>query len=123
MALTTVIRIIGAIIAIQGAVFMARPQWVKGVFNFVSRGRLLYIPAILKGALGVVFLVAALECTWPLVIIVLGILFCMSGVCAFVIKLEKLKAMLQWWCARSETALRLLLALNIIIGGIILFAA
>ena len=123
MGITNVIKIIGAIIAIQGAILLAYPQWFKGILTFFLRGRLLYIPAALKAAIGVFFLIAARECEWTRIVIVLGLLFCMSGVAAFVMKLEKLKAMLQWWKGRSLTTVRILVIANIAIGGLIIFAA
>ncbi|MCK4958260.1 MAG: hypothetical protein KAT00_02650 [Planctomycetes bacterium] len=123
MGITNVIKIIGAIIAIQGAVLLAYPQWFKGALGFFLRGRLLYIPAVLKAGVGIFFLIAARECEWTRIVIVMGLLFCISGVAAFIIKLEKLKGMLQWWKDRSLTTVRVLVIANIAIGGLIIFAA
>ena len=118
-----IILIIGAMIGVEGIGLLVKPGIYPGMLEFLAKGKLIYGAAVLKIVFGVVFLMLALHCTVPWIIIVFGLLTCLAGVLMFVIKLDKLKACFNWGRRRSQTTFRLLGVIALAIGGIIIYAA
>ena len=117
-----VIWIIGALIVIEAAIIIVRPDIYKKFIKFLTRGRMLYIPAVVAVVVGIVFLIYARECSIPWIIIVFGLIAAIKGVAIFLVKGETLKETLNWLHERSNMTLRLLGILALAIGALILYA-
>ena len=117
-----VILVIGILIGLCGVVALIRPDFYRKALKFFMHGKLVYIAAGLRIVLGVVFLISALSCSIPWIIIIFGILFLAAGITMFAVKLEKLKNMLDWFGQRSPLAIRLFAVIALVIAGIILYA-
>ena len=97
-----VVWIIGALIVLEAAVLVVRPDIYKKFIKFFTRGRMLYIPAAVAIVVGIVFLIFARECSIPWLIIVFGLIAAIKGVSIFVVKLDTLKETLNWLSERSK---------------------
>ena len=117
-----VVWIIGALIVLEAAVLVVRPDMYKKFVKFLTRDKLLYIPAAVAIVVGIVFLIFARECSIPWLIIVFGLIAAIKGVSIFVVKLDTLKETLNWLSERSNLSLRLLGILALVIGALILYA-
>lgn len=117
------IRILGILIIIEGILFALKPELMRTVIVFFSRGRRLYIAGILRAAVAVIFLVASSQCKIPLVIMILGILFLISGFLVFTLGLERQKAYLNWWREKSPTVLRLAALIALLLGAVVVYSA
>ena len=117
-----VVWIIGALIVLEAAVLVVRPDMYKKFVKFLTRDKLLYRPAAVAIVVGIVFLIFARECSIPWVIIVFGLIAAIKGVSIFVVKLDTLKETLNWLSERSNLSLRLLGILALVIGALILYA-
>ena len=118
-----VILVIGILVVLEGIMFMVRPDWLKKTMQFFLKGKMLYIGAVLRIVLGVVFLVSATSCPQMWVVIALGILFCGAGIGMFLIKLDKLKGLVNWFLQRSLITLRLMMIAAVALGGLIIWTA
>ena len=118
-----VILIIGILIILEGVVLLLKPDWIKKVIRFFAKGKALYLAALLRLILGVLFLVSARECDKPWIAIAFGILLLLAGISMFIIKLDKMKAYLGWWYERSLITIRLLSLAAFAIGAIIIYAS
>ena len=120
--LISVISVIGALIVLEGVVFLIKPQLLKPLLKFFAKGKNIYIPAVLRVIFGVVFIYFAQNLRVWWMILIIGILLCAAGVAMFMVKIDKLKAMLGWWEQRSLITLRLMAVVAMIVGGIIFYA-
>ena len=119
----TFIFIVGLVILLLGVAILIKPQVSKKLFHFIAKGKRIYLVGILRIALGVLFLIGALSCSIPWLIILFGILSCASGLTIFAMKIEKLKAILNWFDQKSLSFIRLIAILAMLIGALIAYAA
>ena len=119
----TFIFIVGLIILLLGVAILIKPLLTKKIFHFIAKGRRIYLVGILRIVLGVLFLIGALNCDIPWLIILVGILSCASGLTIFIMKFEKLKAILNWFDQKPPSFVRLMAILALLIGAMITYAA
>lgn len=119
----TFIFIVGLIILIFGVAVLIKPLFTKKLFHFIAKGRRIYIVGILRIVLGVLFLIGALSCDYYGIIIFFGILFCIAGLPIFIMKFEKIKAILNWFDQKPVSFMRLVAILAMLIGALIAYAA
>ena len=117
-----VILVIGIVIVLWGIWIVIKPGVVKAILTRI-KGPLIYVPAILRIVMGVVFLVSARECQFKWIIIAFGILFFAAGIGMFMIKPAKLKAFFERWANRAPLTIRILGIIAAAIGGVIAYAA
>jgi hypothetical protein len=114
-----VIWILGAIIILEGVVFLIRPAFFAKVISFFARGKMIYLAAVIRAVLGPIFLVYAARCKTPSVIITFGVLMLIGAVILLLVKPEKIKPILIWWTQRPRWALRTVAVVTLIIGILI----
>ena len=117
-----VILVIGIVIILWGIWVVVKPGVVKAILTRI-KGPLIYVPALLRIALGVVFLVSARDCKHTWVIMVFGILFFAAGIGMFMIKPAKLQAFFERWANRAPLTIRVLGIIAAAGGGVIAYAA
>jgi len=119
----TVIKIVGIIFVFFAIVFLLKPAVMNRIMEFFKKGKRLYFVGLIRFALAIVFLVGANECKRPWVIIVFGILFIMSGLLIFMMRPERLKAMIEWYQKQWVLLLRVFAVIALAFGAIIIYSA
>ena len=119
----TAIQIIGLLIVLEGILFLLKPVFLKKIAEFFIKGKRVYIAAGIRIVLGIVFLLAASHCRIFWVIMVLGLLLVFGGIAMLTIKLEKLKAIINWWQQKPENFLRIVSLAVVALGIVILYSA
>ncbi len=117
-----VILVIGIVIILWGIWIVIKPGVVKAILTRL-KGPLVYIPALLRIALGVVFLVSARECRYKWIVIAFGDLFFAAGIGMFMIKPARLQAFFERWANRAPLTIRVMGIIAAAIGGVIAYAA
>ena len=118
-----VIFAIGILIVLEGIVLLLRPDIYKRVLEYFVKGMILYLAGVLKIVFGIVFLISAMSCNIPWIIIAMGIIALAGGVWVFAVKLEKVQSMISWLLEKPPLAIRLLGGLALLFGGVIIWAA
>ena len=121
--MTTVIKIVGIVILIAAIVYLLKPDIAKRLLEFFKKGHRIYFLGLIRLVLAVVFLLGARECDITWVIAAFGILFLMSGLSIFMLGLEKLKAILDWYQKKSALFLRVIALIALAIGTAIIYSA
>jgi len=121
--MVVLIKAVGVLILTAGIVFFIYPQAAKKLFSFFRQGRRIYIAGVLRILFGVIFLMGASDCRTVGVITTLGILLLVAGILIFVIKLDKIKSVLEFWHAKPNSVLRFITLVPIAIGALILYSA
>jgi uncharacterized protein YjeT (DUF2065 family) len=96
---------------------------LRALIRFISRGSRLYIIAVLRLALAVVFFIGATQCLHKWIIIAIAIVLLLSGLSVFTLKPAAFKKLLAWYQRCSDLSLRLLVAVGLIFGALIIYAA
>ena len=118
-----IIKALGLIMAVVGVLMSTIPKKLMHKFLpfFKVTKRVRFI-GVLRLAIAVIFLLAAWQCRWPIVIAVLGIITLISGVLALTLKTKHIKTFIEWIEGRSEIALRIMGVVVVLIGLLIIFA-
>jgi len=123
MGMDIVIKTLGILIALVGIIYFLRPDVMKWLMELFKKGKRIYFAGLIRFALAVVFLVAARECKHSWVIFAFGILFIISGLLIFMLGLEKLKSIIDWYQKQSVLLLRVVAVIALAIGAVIIYSA
>jgi len=123
MNITVVIKIIGVVLVLLGVLYTARPEIIKKMIAFFTKGKRIYIAGLIRLVLAIVFLIASGQSRIPAVIITLGILFLLGAFLIFVLGPVRIRPMLEWWQKQSILLLRILSVITILIGALAIYAA
>ena len=117
------IKIMGGLMIIEGIVLLIRPAVYPKLVSFFTKGKFMYIALVLKAAIGIVFLISALSCKIPWIIITFGLLILFGSLWMFTLKPEKLKGFLSWLEQRSPSFFRAMGLVALFLGVILIYAA
>ncbi|MCX5633571.1 MAG: hypothetical protein NTW93_07865 [Phycisphaerae bacterium] len=117
------LKIVAILIILDGIVLLFRPDFLKKYIEIFTKGKGIYIAAIIKAALGAIFLFGASDkCSHQWVIIAFGIL-ALAGTVFIIIIPQKARAMAEWFAARNNTTLRLFSIIYILVGALLVYSA
>jgi uncharacterized protein YjeT (DUF2065 family) len=117
------IKIIGIVFVSIAIVFLVKPSVLKAMMEFFKKGKRIYIAALIRFALAIVFLLAARECDITWVIVTFGVIFLISGLLIFMLGPEKFRTLIDWYLKQSALLLRVAAVISLAIGAIIIYAA
>lgn len=117
-----IVWIVGTLIAVLGVVVLIVPKVLRKWLSFFSKGRLVYIPVVLRIVLGVLFLIYARETHVPWVIILFGILMTGAGIIFLVMPYQNTDKLLKWWIDQPIWVYRVWAIVAAVLGGIIMYA-
>jgi uncharacterized protein YjeT (DUF2065 family) len=118
-----IIKIIGSYITAMGLVFLLKPGLQRTITQFFAADSRLYLAALVRFALAVIFLLGAKECDSTRIIAAFGIIFLLSGLLIFILGIEKARSILSWLLEQPVFILRIIATIVLIVGLIIVFSA
>jgi len=118
-----VIKIIGMFFVLMGIMYLLKPEIAKQLMEFFKKGKRMYFAALIRFIFAVVFLLAARECRQFWVIFCFGIVFLISGLLIFVLGLDKLRSIIDWYQKQSGFVIRFMAIIVIAIGATVIFSA
>lgn len=121
--MSIVIKAIGIIFVCLAVVVVLKPDIIKSVMEFFKKGSRIYLAGLLRLALAILFLLAARECKNFWVILILGILFLISGLLVFVLGPARIRPIIDWFQKQSLVLLRMVALIPLVFGVIIIFFA
>jgi hypothetical protein len=119
----TVVKIIGIVIVVMGVVLLLKPAAARAIMGFFRQGKRIYLAALARLTLAVVFLLAASACRVTWAIGLFGVLFIASGLLIFALGAERIGGMLDWYMQRPAWVIRLMAVLVFAFGGVIVYCA
>jgi uncharacterized protein YjeT (DUF2065 family) len=119
----TVIKVIGIVIVCIGLFYLIKPRIFRSIMGFFARGSWLYLAAILRFALAIVFIMGARHCGIKWVIVLFGLIFLLSGLLIFMMGLRKAKSIISWYLKQPMFIYRVVAVIVIAVGLIITYAA
>jgi uncharacterized protein YjeT (DUF2065 family) len=121
--MNTVIKVIGTVIVCIGLVYLIKPEVLKNFMRFFAKGSRLYLAALVRLALAIVFFSGARQCGVRWVIVLFGLLFLLSGLLIFMLGLEKAKSIINWYQKQPVFIFRVIAIIVLSVGLIIVYAA
>lgn len=117
------VKILGIVLIALAILFLIRPKTIKQLLEFFMEGKIIYFGGVIRLIIGVFFLLAASECKFPTIMIVLGILMLASGILIFLLGLERSRSFVRVVSEKSELVHRVLALAPLIIGILLVYAA
>jgi len=117
------IKFIGVLIIVQACIFILRIDLLRELLKFVARGNRIYLIAAIRIVVAVLLFVGATQCHRQWIIIAIGIILLLSGIAIFTLNAATFKKILTWYQQRTDLFLRLLAAIGIAVGSLIVYAA
>lgn len=117
------LKFIAILLVIDAIIIITRPDFVKYYVGMLSQGAKIYIAAVIKAALGIIFLFGATDkSTLPWLIITFGILA--IGGAVFIIAMpQKARIMAKWFTHRSFLTIRCFAVVYLLIAAMLVYAA
>jgi hypothetical protein len=118
-----VIKIIGIAIVCLGLVYIVRPEILRSTMRLFLKGSRLYFAAMLRFALAIIFIMGARHCGAKWIIVFFGLIFLLSGLLIFMMGLLKAKSIIRWHLEQPIFVSRVVAAIMLAVGLIIIYAA
>ena len=118
-----VIKIIGIVLVLLALGCLIKPDFLRGSMQFFRKGSRVYVIALMRFALAVVFFMAARECRNVWVILAFGILFLLSGLLIIILGPKRISTMIDWYVKQSALLLRFLALIAAALGVVIIIFA
>ena len=118
-----IVQIIGVVFMLIGILLLIKPKALNPLMQFIKKGKRIYLAALTRITLAVIFLLAAGDCHVKEVIAVFGILFLLSGLMILMLGPKMLSGIIELIQKRSPLFLRVLAAVVLAIGVIIAYSA
>jgi uncharacterized protein YjeT (DUF2065 family) len=119
----TVIKAIGTVIVCIGLVYLIKPKVLRNIMSFFAKGSRLYLAAMIRFALAIVFFMGARHCGIRWVIVLFGLIFLLSGLLIFMLGLGKSKAIINWYQQQPSIIFRIVAIMVLCVGLIIVYSA
>lgn len=119
----TIIKVIGTVIVCIGLIYLIWPEIMRATMRFFSKGSRLYLAAIVRFALAIIFIMGARHCGRTWIIVMFGLIFLLSGLLIFMLGLPKAKGILRWYLEQPKFISRVMAAIVLVVGLIIVYAA
>lgn len=123
MQMDTIIKAVGIVFVLIAVLYILKPDLIKTLCGFFKKGVRIYIPAGIRFALAILFLIAAGDCKNFWVIVALGALFLISGLLIVALGPKKVRPILEWYQNQSSLLLRLIALIVLALGIIIIIYA
>lgn len=117
------VKLIGVFMVCMGIVNILNPNVMKKMLSFWREGKRIYAGGALRILFGAIFLWSYSQARFQVVIYALGILMLLGGASIFILGLDKMKTMLDWWDKKPSSILRLIAVLLLIIGALVIYSA
>jgi uncharacterized protein YjeT (DUF2065 family) len=118
-----IIAVVGALIIVEGILFMTNPLLLDKLINFFLIGKRIYLGGVLRAVLTAIFLILARQCAHPWIIIIFGLVFMIGAIVIFALDPEKLKSILRYWLTQKILLKRLIGFIAFLIGLLLIYAS
>ena len=117
------VRVIAILISAFGIIFILKPHLLNQIMSSLAQGKRIYAAAVIETLMSVILLLAASEARKVGWIVLLGVIYLLGGILTFVLGLEKVKSIIDWWQSRSILVLQFWSILLLLFGVLILYSA
>jgi len=117
-----VVKLLGILMIVGGTIYFIKPDLMKKAMGFWVKDRRLYLGGALSLLVGIVFLVAARECSMPLAVIIIGVLSILKGVLVFALGKKTVFSLVEQLQGASVKTLRILAVITLALGVLVIYA-
>ncbi len=117
------VKLLGIVIVILTVTFIVKPEIMKQYMAFWKDKKKLYMGGGISILLGILLLLAAPQCTLPLVVTIVGIWAVVKGILIFALGPQKMISWMDTLSGKPVGILRLLVSISLAIGILLIYSA
>lgn len=121
--MTQIITALGIFYVALGVLFFVKPQAIRSFIDFVRVGKRCYIGGVVRIIIGGLLLWATPQAAFPWVPGIIGVLAVVSGILTYVIGLQRVYAILNWWYGLDDNKLRIMAVVAGVFGVLLIYSA
>jgi hypothetical protein len=114
--------VVGVLIVLVGLVGVIVPNEITAIGHYVVTRNGLYIVAVLRICIGIVFILAAPASRMPRTVRIIGGIVLIAGIITPLFGVDRSRAVLDWWISQSSIFMRLAGVMAIAAGAFIIRA-
>jgi len=114
------IKAVGISMVVLGVVFLADTEKMRRYMAYWQRNKNIYTGGVLTLLFGILFLSAASECGW--FILVIGVLSIIKSIFIFASGCGRIKGFINWWVERPVSVLRWTASIYLAMGIFIIYS-
>jgi hypothetical protein len=123
MNMEIIIKVLGTVIVCIGLVYLIKPEIFRSIIGFFVKGKRLYLAALVRFTLAIIFIMGARHCGIKWIIVMFGLIFLLSGLLIIMMGLEKTKGIIRWYQKQPIFVYRIVAIIVLSVGLIIVYAA
>jgi hypothetical protein len=117
------LKFVAILLVIDAIIILIRPDYVKNYIGMLAQGAKIYLGAIIKAVLGILFLFGATSrSTLPWLIITFGIL-ALTGAVFIIAMPQKARSIAKWFSSLNFFMIRFFAVIYLIIAALLVYAA
>ena len=117
------VKLLGVVIVILTVSFIVKPELIKQYMAFWKDKKRLNMGGGISILLGILLLLAASQCTLPLVVTIGGIWAFIKGILIFVLGPQKMISWMDTLASKPVGVLRLLISISLAVGILLIYSA
>jgi len=121
--MASVVLIIGVIVLVISAAALLAPGVFRGMLRVFRPRGMLYVGAFIRIVVGIVLLLAAPECRFPLGVRILGVFTVVAGVVLPFFNKTAKNALFDWVAEMPNSGLRGFALMGIVLGAFLMYVA
>ena len=119
--MVTIVLIAGVAVLVVSAAALVVPPVFRGVLRAFRPKGMLYLAALIRIAMGIVLLLAAPQCKFPLGVRILGVFTIFAGAVLPFIKESVAQALFAWAIDLPDSAMRGFAVVGIVLGAFLVY--
>jgi len=118
-----VVKAIGIILLVVGAIFAAKPALMRAFIDFAKVDKRYYAGGVIRIICGALLLASIPKVAFPWVTGAVGGLMLIGGVLLFVIGERRVHGIMEWFLSKKDDVLRVFPVIGALIGVVLIYAA
>lgn len=117
------LRFVAFLLVLDAIIILIRPDYVKKYIGLLAQGMKIYLAALIKATVGIIFLFGASnKCNIQWVIVAFGVI-ALAGAVFIIAVPQKSRAMANWLAGKSITTLRFFAIIYLLIAGFLVYSS
>jgi hypothetical protein len=122
MEMSTIVPVIGYLMLAIGLLVMALPGKFKGLLSRLATNDKLYVAALFRVVVGILFVMVSPETRWPMFIRITGAVMIFAGVVIPIMGKVRIKAFALWWLNQGDGVIRAWAIVGMALGALLVYA-
>ena len=120
--MAVMVSILGVVMVAIGVLGVVQPQRLVDFVTYFRRPTRFRIAILVRLVLGIVLLIAAPSCRWPVVVQVVGVIAIVAAVVILACGQKRLDTFIAWWVTRPPAVMRVSALFALAFGALLFYA-